>query len=87
MQRTLLIASLVLNAILVVGLVWSAARSRRTAFQLMADTTTAEVRLQTHILSALESSDPSRLEAVRRTLRRNIDQGRGVAADWAAAAE
>ena len=86
MKKATLVVSVALNVILVVLIAGSIRYSRRTAFQTIADATTAEVRLQEHILKELDSNDSKRIEVVKDIMRRNIENGKKVAGTWSAAA-
>ncbi|MHC4107657.1 MAG: hypothetical protein ACYSTY_06180 [Planctomycetota bacterium] len=82
MKKALFGLSLALNVLLVAALLWIRAEGRETAHGALADATAAEVRLQQYVLAELESGDPQRVEAVKSFLRRNIDAGDVLAADW-----
>ncbi len=82
MKKAMLGLSLALNLLLVAALLWVPAEARETAFGAVADATAAEVRLQQYVLAELESDDPQRVEAVKSFLRRNIDAGDVLAANW-----
>jgi uncharacterized membrane protein len=85
MKRTLIISSLVLNFLLIGGLAWSHLATRARVFELMAEATEAEVRLQEHILAQLEA-EPPELEQVVKMLRRNIANGAESSTMWRDAA-
>jgi uncharacterized membrane protein len=85
MKRTLIISSLVLNVLLIGALAWSYLESRERAFELVAEATEAEVRLQEHILARLEA-EPPEIEGVRKMLRRNIANGAEISTVWRDAA-
>ena len=87
MKRRILIVSTALNIVLVGALLWVRTSARDTSFTMLADATDAEVRLQAHILAELESNDPTRIAAIKQTLRRNIESGHRSAADWRRAAD
>ena len=82
-----LASSIAVNVVLVAALIWVCVDSRNRNFTLLADVTTAEVRLQEHFLAEIESGDATRVEALKQMLRRNIQTGRSIAAGWRAAAE
>jgi hypothetical protein len=86
MKNAPLIISVVLNVVLIICLVALHSVSKQTAFQAVADAAAAEVRLQEHILAELESGDTTRLDKVKGTLKRNIENGKKAAADWRNAA-
>jgi len=85
MKRTLIISSLVLNVLLIGVLGWWYVEARGRAFELVAEATEAEVRLQEHILAQLEA-EPPEIEAVKMLLRRNIENGTEISVVWRDAA-
>jgi len=87
MKKAMLVVSVALNIILIVLIVGGIRYSRRTAFRTVADVTIAEVRLQEHFLKELESGDSQRIDAVKEIIRRNIENGKKVAADWTSASK
>ena len=80
-----LAASLITNVVLVAALIGVCRYSRNQNFTMLADVTEAEVKLQEHFLAEIESGEATRVEALKRMLRQNIQTGRLVAADWRAA--
>ena len=82
MKKVPFVISIVLNIALIATLLFVTRSSRRTAFRAVADATTAEVRLQEHILSELNSGDDTRIEKIKETLKRNISNGKKATADW-----
>jgi hypothetical protein len=82
MKKTALLISLLLNVILIAGIIWVRGSARATVHNALADATYAEVQLQEHILTELESADPERIAKVKAFLRRNISGGRETAARW-----
>jgi hypothetical protein len=85
MKRTLIISSLVLNVVLIGVLGWWYVGARGRAFELVAEATEAEVRLQEHILAQLEA-EPPEIEGVKNLLRRNIESGESISEMWRDAA-
>ncbi|MHC4079737.1 MAG: hypothetical protein ACYS15_05950 [Planctomycetota bacterium] len=85
MKRTLVISSLVLNVVLIGVLVWFYVGARERSFELMAEATEAEVRLQEHILAQLEA-EPPEIEGLKQLLRRNIANGAEISTVWRDAA-
>ncbi len=81
MKKAFLIVSLILNIALVVALIGLWHYNRKVAFQLMADVTSAEVTLQAHLLSKLESGKESDIEEIKALFRHNIEIGKKSAAN------
>ena len=79
--------SIVLNVILIVTIVTGIKFTRNTAFNVLADCTIAEVRLQELFVKELDSADPKRIEAVKDLMRRNIKNGKNSAITWAEASK
>ncbi|TAN37812.1 MAG: hypothetical protein EPN23_04675 [Verrucomicrobia bacterium] len=87
MKKVILAVSLALNAILATMIVVVHRVHRSAAFQSVSAMTIAEVGLQEHFIKELDSGDSRRIEAVKETMRRNIQNGKQAAATWAAAAK
>jgi uncharacterized membrane protein len=85
MKRLLIISSLVLNVLLIGALAWWYVEARGRAFELVAEATEAEIRLQEHILTQLEA-EPPEIDAVKMLLRRNIENGTEISVAWRDAA-
>jgi hypothetical protein len=85
MKKLLIISSVALNVLLIGVLAWSYVEARGRSFELVADATEAEVRLQEHILAQLEA-EPPQIEAVKTLLRRNIANGTEISVAWRDAA-
>jgi hypothetical protein len=78
MKKLPLVLSIVLNLVLIAALVGLHVVSKKTAFGAAAEAAAAEARLQEHILAELDSGDPARIEKVKVTLKRNIENGKKV---------
>ena len=82
MKKLPLILSATLNVGLIVALIVLHSLSTKRAFQTVADFAAAEVRLQEHVLTELESGDAARIAKIQETLRRNIENGKKAESSW-----
>jgi hypothetical protein len=69
----MLIGSLLMNAILMVGLLMTTFNARQAMLELVAESAESKYRLQQEILDQLESGDRRAIQSLKKTLRFNID--------------
>jgi len=84
MVRAALIASLLMNILLMVFILAGTHYVRRTSLDQAAMVAESEARLLAHIRDEIESGDPQRLERLRASLDRWIADGLSAAEAWRA---
>ncbi len=85
--KFVLIVSLLLNAGLIIGF-WSYhSFVKSQMFKSTVMTIQAEKSLLKNVLSELESDDPAKITALKKRLRKNIEQAQKSEAIWQQAAE
>jgi hypothetical protein len=87
MKKIPLIMSLIANILLVIAVFGIRLHYHKMVFQTLYDITTSEVRFHEGILAELQSEDEYKINAVKTMLKKNIQDGKGYAAIWKAAAE
>lgn len=68
-----LAASLLVNLAFAATLLWVSYNARESTLRILAESAEARAHIQEKILADLESGNPETLEALKRTLRFNID--------------
>ena len=71
-KNALLAASLLLNLVLIVSVVWLAFYTRNAMFSMVADMTEKDLQFQQMILKDLETGDPARVAAAKEAVKSYI---------------
>ena len=87
MKKLLFVLSVILNIVLIAAVVVAHRSVKRTTFRTIADATAAEVRLQEHILTELDSGDAERVGKMKDLLKQNIENGKQAAVRWQSASQ
>ena len=87
MKKRLLLASVILNAVLIIILILTINIYRGLILKMMSDWASSDVRHSEYILRELDSGDQDRINGIKKTLRRGIETGEEVAAIWQRAAD
>jgi uncharacterized membrane protein len=85
--KIMFISSIVLNAALVIGVIWARSYIRTQLFEHAAMTAEAEASISRHILTELESGEPERIEELKKLLQNSIENSEKAADIWRNAAE
>ncbi|MHC4647887.1 MAG: hypothetical protein ACYTBJ_20685 [Planctomycetota bacterium] len=80
--KVILYLSLVLNVTLIVGFGVYRSYMEKTLFRLAEMTEQAEVQRLEHIVSQLEPDEPSKIDALKQQLERDVETGRATAKIW-----
>jgi len=84
---TVLIISLILNAVLIIGFLTYKSYVKKSNFELAAINAQSEASLLTNILTDLDPNDPAKIEALKKRLQDNIKNAKEVEEIWRQAAE
>ena len=87
MKKRLLLASVILNAVLIIALILLLNIYRGLTFKIMSDWTSSNVRFSEHILEVLNSGDQNKINGIKKTLQFGIENGEKTAAVWQRAAD
>lgn len=81
-HKIMFISSVVLNIALVIGAIWARSYVRTKNFEFAAIHAEAEGRIARHVLTELESDETDRIEALKKQLKKDIEQAEKVAEMW-----